>query len=100
MLVNPTVTPLRDGPVTAGRAASPFPTCAASCRASPRLRLDALDRERQALPLEAQGFLARVIQHECDHLDGGVYLDRMKDMRSLSFLTEFDRYVPHDEEPD
>jgi peptide deformylase len=34
-----------------------------------------------------------VIQHECDHLDGSVYLDRMKDARSLSFIDEWDRFV-------
>jgi len=43
--------------------------------------------------VEAEGFFARVIQHECDHLDGGVYLDRMEGLRSLSFLHEFERFV-------
>ena len=34
-----------------------------------------------------------MIQHECDHLDGRVYLDRMEGLRSLSFLREFQRHV-------
>ena len=42
-----------------------------------RVRLEAQDREGKAYSLEAEGFFARVLQHECDHLDGGVYLDRM-----------------------
>jgi peptide deformylase len=64
-----------------------------------RLRLDALDRQGQPYTVEADGFFARVIQHECDHLEGGVYLDRMEGMRSLSFLREFERFVapPEDE---
>ena len=39
-------------------------------------------RPRAASPstIEAAGFFARVIQHECDHLDGRVYLDRMRDL--------------------
>ena len=58
-----------------------------------RLRLDARDREGKAYTVEASGFFARVIQHECDHLEGGVYLDRMEDLRTLSFLKEFETYV-------
>ena len=64
-----------------------------------RLRLEALDRHGAAYTVEAEGFFARVIQHECDHLDGRVYLDRMEGMRSLSFLREFERFTspPSDE---
>jgi peptide deformylase len=58
-----------------------------------RVRLEALDREGQRFVTEVEGFHARVIQHECDHLDGRVYLDRMRDMRSLAFLHELERYV-------
>jgi len=58
-----------------------------------RLKLEALGRDGRAFSVEAAGFHARVIQHECDHLDGGVYLDRMDGLRSLCFLREFERYV-------
>jgi len=58
-----------------------------------RVRLEALDRDGQPYTVEAEGFFARVIQHECDHLEGGVYLDRMDGLRSLSFLSEFERFV-------
>jgi peptide deformylase len=57
------------------------------------VRLQALDREGRPFTVEASGFHARVIQHECDHLDGNVYLDRMKDLRQLAFLREFEEYV-------
>ena len=40
----------------------------------------------------ARGFFARVIQHEVDHLEGKVFLDRMKDLRTLTHLTEYARY--------
>jgi peptide deformylase len=63
-----------------------------------RLRLEALDRNGKPWSVDAQGFFARVIQHECDHLDGRVYLDRMKDLRTLSFLNEFERFVQHHED--
>jgi peptide deformylase len=39
-----------------------------------------------------EGFPAVVAQHEFDHLEGVVFLDRMKDMSTLSFLREYERY--------
>jgi peptide deformylase len=57
-----------------------------------RVRVEALGRDGQALRFTADGFHARVLQHECDHLDGIVYLDRMRSMETLSFLPEFHRY--------
>jgi peptide deformylase len=57
-----------------------------------RLRLEALDREARPYVVEATDFFARVIQHECDHLDGQVYLDRMEGLRTLSFLEEFEKH--------
>mmetsp|Transcript_16687 Transcript_16687/g.27359 ORF Transcript_16687/g.27359 Transcript_16687/m.27359 type:complete len:210 (-) Transcript_16687:251-880(-) len=41
----------------------------------------------------ARGFHARVVQHECDHLDGILYPQRMTDMASLGFREEVFRYV-------
>ncbi len=57
-----------------------------------RVRARALSLDGEALTIEAEGFAARVLQHEGDHLDGRVYLDQMRDMRSLSFLEEFRRH--------
>jgi peptide deformylase len=42
--------------------------------------------------MQASGFMARVIQHETDHLDGVLFLDRMKSLDSLSFIEEYARY--------
>jgi peptide deformylase len=59
----------------------------------------ALDRRARPMTLEATGFFARVLQHEIDHLNGILFLDRMEDMRSLTFLKEFERHwSQHDEE--
>lgn len=40
---------------------------------------------------EAEGFHARVVQHECDHLDGILYPMRMTDLSTLTFTTEISR---------
>ncbi len=56
------------------------------------VRLQALDRSGHSVQLEAEGYMARVLQHEIDHLDGILYVDRMPDLRHLAFLDEFRRY--------
>jgi peptide deformylase len=50
------------------------------------------DRTGRPIELQASGFMARVLQHETDHLDGVLFLDRMKSLDSLSFIEEFARY--------
>ncbi len=52
------------------------------------VELSALDALGRPFTRRAEGFEARIIQHELDHLDGVVYLDRMRDMTSLGFLEE------------
>jgi len=51
-----------------------------------------LDRNGRRVELRASGFTARVIQHETDHLDGVLFLDRMTTFETLTFLDEFGRY--------
>jgi peptide deformylase len=56
------------------------------------VRVRGLDRKGQALEFDATGLFAVCIQHELDHLNGKVFLDRMKDMSTLTQLDEFDQY--------
>ena len=62
------------------------------------IRVRCLDRHGTPQSLTAKGFAARVIQHETDHLDGVLFLDRMGSFDSLTFLTEYDRYWHKDGE--
>ncbi len=50
------------------------------------------NREGKEVDFVASGFHARVIQHEWDHLQGRVFLDRMKDLSTLTYLPEYSRY--------
>jgi peptide deformylase len=92
VLVNPVVTPLGDELQEGWEGCLSVPDLRGVVPRHRAVRLQALDRQGQTIDLEAQGFFARVLQHECDHLDGRVYLDRMEEMRSLSFLREFARF--------
>ncbi len=49
------------------------------------IRVRAVDLQGQPLELELQGFLATVFQHEFDHLDGVLYVDRLHDSSLLVF---------------
>jgi len=57
-----------------------------------RIRYRGLDLEGRPIEREAAGFHARVVQHECDHLDGILYPQRMTDLRLLFFIEELQRH--------
>ncbi len=59
------------------------------------VRVRGLERAGRPTDLIAAGVEARIIQHEFDHLNGVVFLDRMRDMRSLSFTDEWTRFLVH-----
>src|SRR5215471_8087267 len=64
-----------------------------------KLRVEALDRKGIKLNFVAEGFFARVVQHEYDHLMGQVYLDRMSDLHTLTHLDEMRRFwLPEESE--
>jgi peptide deformylase len=50
-----------------------------------RIRLRALDHEGTAVDIEVEDFTARIFQHEIDHTDGRIYLDRMPDLTTLGY---------------
>ena len=56
------------------------------------ISVKAYDRKGRRIQMTARGFTARVIQHETDHLDGVLFLDRMESLETLTFLDEFGRY--------
>ena len=53
-----------------------------------RIRYRGLDANGQEVEGEARGFHARIIQHECDHLDGILYPDRIADPEMFGFIEE------------
>jgi peptide deformylase len=57
-----------------------------------RVRYHGMGLEGDAIEREVEGFHARVVQHECDHLDGILYPQRMTDHRLLVFAEELQRH--------
>lgn len=58
-----------------------------------RITVRAVDVEGQPLEIEAEGYHARIVQHEHDHVDGVIFLDRMRDLSSLAYEEEWERYA-------
>jgi peptide deformylase len=57
-----------------------------------RVRVDYLNAKGAAESLTADGFLATVLQHELDHLDGVLFVDRVRDTTRLTTLENYARY--------
>jgi peptide deformylase len=64
-----------------------------------RITVTGYNRQGKKVEIAASGFTARVIQHETDHLDGILFLDRMKNFGSLTFLDEFGRFWSRENVP-
>ena len=92
VLVNPKVTPLSDALEEDWEGCLSIPDLRGRVPRYTSVRVQAWDRNGQELDYVATGFHARVIQHEFDHLNGKLYVDRMRDLTTLSFLQEFARY--------
>ncbi len=92
VLVNPVVTRITDEMEEGWEGCLSVPDMRGRVPRYTAVRLECHDREGGRVDLVAKDFFARVIQHETDHLNGIVYVDRMRDLSSLSFLAEWQRY--------
>ena len=99
VLVNPDVTILDEELIEDWEGCLSIPELRGRVPRWRKLRVDAMDRHGNRIQLTAEGFTARVIQHEFDHLMGKVYLDRMRDFQTLTHLQEFQRYWLPEEIP-
>jgi peptide deformylase len=92
VLINPRVTILNQETVDGWEGCLSVPDMRGVAPRSRELRVEALDRHGKSLDFVARDFHARVIQHENDHLQGKVYLDRMPSLETLCHLFEWRRY--------
>jgi peptide deformylase len=92
-LINPVITPLGDKTSAGYEGCLSVPGMRGRVERPSSIRVEAFDREGARFIFEAHGWAARVVQHECDHLDGVLYVDRATP-KSLTFLPEYRRYGP------
>lgn len=87
-LINPVVEPLGEETNVAFEACLSVPDMAGPVRRYNRVRLTYQTLDGESVEREADGFHARVIQHECDHLDGVLYPMRIEDWSQFGYVDE------------
>lgn len=99
-LVNPEVAIDGDERVSGWEGCLSIPDIRGLVPRAPRIRVRAFDRTGRPVELSASGLPARVIQHETDHLDGVLFLDRMASFETLTYMDEYRRHWARDDDED
>ena len=86
VLINPRITALDESREQDWEGCLSVPGMRALVPRYRRIRYQGFDQYGDAIDREVEGFHARVVQHECDHLDGILYPQRIEDMRSFGFI--------------
>jgi peptide deformylase len=92
ILVNPEVTPLTDETFQNYEGCLSVPNLRGEVPRFTRVRVRAWDREGKELDYEAKGITAGTYQHEVDHLQGKLFVDRVTDTKTLATWADFERY--------
>ena len=85
VLLNPVITPLGDEEEEGWEGCLSVPGLRASVPRWKRIRYSGFDPKGARIEREADGFHARVVQHECDHLIGKLYPMRVRDFTKFGF---------------
>lgn len=85
VLINPVITPLSDATEEGWEGCLSVPGLRGVVPRLSRIRYTGVDADGQAIDREAEGFHARVVQHECDHLIGTLYPMRIQDFSRFGF---------------
>jgi peptide deformylase len=93
VLVNPMLTPQAGELVYDWEGCLSIPDLRGLVPRHPAVRVRSLDRDGRPLDYAVSGFEARIVQHEFDHLNAIVFLDRMRDFKTLAFYEEWERYM-------
>ncbi len=93
ILINPTITPLSDAMSEDWEACLSVPELTGLVPRWTSIRYSGLGLDGEPIERIADGFHARVVQHECDHLDGILYPKRMTDLSMLMFSEERRHYM-------
>lgn len=86
VLINPIITPLTNEQELGWEGCLSVPGLRGEVARFTKISYQGMDRSGQRIERVAEGFHARVVQHECDHLLGILYPQRMSDMKKFGFL--------------
>ena len=92
VLVNPVITPLVDEQFDNEEGCLSVADLRGSVKRFVHVRVQAWDRDGNHLDFEAKGLSAGTYQHECDHLDGKVFVDRVTDPSTFATWKNWERH--------
>ena len=92
VVINPVVTPVTDEMEEGWEGCLSVPDMRGRVPRFTAVRVEYRDRDGEKVEVVAKDFFARVIQHETDHLNGIVYVDRMRNLSSLSYIAEWQKH--------
>ncbi|HEY5738616.1 MAG TPA: peptide deformylase [Gammaproteobacteria bacterium] len=104
VLINPQITPLGEAREQGWEGCLSVPGMRGLVPRFSEIRYRGYDQYGELIEREVSGFHARVVQHECDHLDGILYPRRIEDLRYFGYLDALDQHgvtepQPCDDEP-
>jgi peptide deformylase len=92
IVVNPVITPLTEEKFENFEGCLSVPNLRGIVERFAEVRVTGWDRDGKPYERVARGLTSGTFQHENDHLDGTIFVDRVKDPRSLCTWAEFDRF--------
>ena len=98
VLINPVIEPLTEDMELGWEGCLSVPGLIGAVPRYTRIRYAGLSPQGERLERTAEDFHARVVQHECDHLDGILYPMRMTDLGKFGFVEEMRRAYDNEED--
>lgn len=92
VLINPFIVE-REGVVEADEGCLSIPGYLTPIKRAEKVFVKGINKEGKDISLEAEGLLARAIQHELDHLDGLLFIDRMSPIRREFFKRRYKKQL-------
>lgn len=97
-LINPRIIEREGEIVSENEGCLSVPDYRADVKRSKRILVEAVDREGKPLRLEAEDFLAIVLQHEIDHLNGKLFIDRISALKRQMYIRRVNKLLKQDKD--
>lgn len=92
-LINPVIEVLDGDSISRGEGCLSLPGLSENVNRIEHIRLKWVDENFNAHEEEISGFLARIVQHECDHLEGKLYIDHISPIRKQLIRTKLNNII-------
>lgn len=93
VIINPAITIIDEAPGGYWEGCLSIPGMMGYVERPQHVRIDYLDEAGLSQSIELKGFLATIFQHEIDHLQGTLYVDRLKDPSLFAFEDEYNAFL-------